>query len=188
MKNSVHKAPFPRSLPAIKAAAACSANPASARRPTAAAAVPGTGASSSSPPPAQPSPPAVRRCASAKQSSPSSSPTPTPSYPPPPPPSAPLAGSAGGPRAGARPRFPSGASAGQRRAGLSESRRIARQRLAIRDSVKMSDSAIRRFGDSVIPRISGCQPDRAGPGWAQRQSYAAQETQATHLHYRKQTS
>ena len=72
--------------------------------------------------------------------------------------------------------------------GLSESRRIARQRLAIRDSVKMSASAIRRFGDSVIPRIRGCQSDRAGPGRAQRQSYAAQATQATHLHYPKQTS
>ena len=72
--------------------------------------------------------------------------------------------------------------------GLSESRRIARQRLAIRDSVKISASAIRRFGDSVIPRIKGCQPDRAGPGRAQRQSYAAQATQATHLHYPKQTS
>ena len=41
-----------------------------------------------------------------------------------------------------------------RRPGLSESRRIARQPLAIRDSVKMSalrglgDSAIRRFGNS----------------------------------------
>ena len=46
--------------------------------------------------------------------------------------------------------------------GLSESRRIERQRLAIRDSVKMSSLAIRRFGDSVIPRISGCQPDRVG--------------------------
>ena len=49
--------------------------------------------------------------------------------------------------------------------GLVESRRIARQRLAIRDSVKMSASAasaIRRYGDSVIPRIRGCQPDRAG--------------------------
>ena len=62
---------------------------------------------------------------------------------------------------------------------MSESRRIARQRLAIRDSVKMSASTIRRFGDSVIPRISGCQPDRAGPGRAQRRSYAAQATQAT---------
>ena len=67
------------------------------------------------------------------------------------------------------------------RPGLSESRRIARQRLAIRDSVKMSASAIRRFGDSVIPRIRGCQPDRAGPGRAQRRSYAAQATKATHL-------
>ena len=57
-------------------------------------------------------------------------------------------------------------------AGLSESRRIARQRLAIRDSVKISASAIRRFGDSVIPRIRGCQSDLAGPGRAQRQSYA----------------
>ena len=65
--------------------------------------------------------------------------------------------------------------------GLSESRRIARQSLAIRDSVKMSASAIRWFGDSVIPRIRGCQPDRAEPGWAQRRSYAAQATQATHL-------
>ena len=64
---------------------------------------------------------------------------------------------------------------------MSESRRIARQRLAIRDSVKMSASAIRRFGDSVIPRIRGCQPDRARPGRAQRRSYAAQATQATHL-------
>ena len=72
--------------------------------------------------------------------------------------------------------------------GLSESRRIARQRLAIRDSVKMSASAIRRFGDSVIPRIRGCQLDLAGPGQAQRWSYAAQATQATHLHYTKQTS
>ena len=72
--------------------------------------------------------------------------------------------------------------------GLSESRQIARQRLAIRDSVKISALAIRRFGDSVIPRIKGCQPDRAGPGRAQRQSYAAQATQATHLHYPKQTS
>ena len=51
-----------------------------------------------------------------------------------------------------------------RASGLSESRRIARQHLAIRDSVEMSASAIRRFGDSVIPRIRGCQPDRAGPG------------------------
>ena len=46
---------------------------------------------------------------------------------------------------------------------------------------RLSDSAIRRFGDSVIPRIRGCQPDRAGPGRAQRRSYAAQATQATHL-------
>ena len=54
--------------------------------------------------------------------------------------------------------------------GLVESRRIARQRPTICDSVKMSASLIRRFGDSVIPRISGCQPDRAGPDQAQRQS------------------
>ena len=39
-----------------------------------------------------------------------------------------------------------------------------------------------RLGDSVIPRIRGCQPDRAGPGRAQRRSYTAQATQATHLH------
>ena len=32
---------------------------------------------------------------------------------------------------------------------------------------RLGDSAIRRF------RISGCQPDRKGPGWAQRRSYAA---------------
>ena len=46
------------------------------------------------------------------------------------------------------------------------------ERLAIRDSVKMSALAIQRFCDWVIPRISGCQPDRAGPGWAQHQSYS----------------
>ena len=59
--------------------------------------------------------------------------------------------------------------------------RIARQRLAIRDSVKMSASAIWQFGDSVIPRIKGCQPDLAWPGRAQRRSYAARATKATHL-------
>ena len=58
--------------------------------------------------------------------------------------------------------------------GLVESRRIALRRLAIRDSVKMRASAIWRFGDSVTPRIRGR---------AQRRSYAAQSTQATHLHY-----
>ena len=60
-------------------------------------------------------------------------------------------------------------------AGLVESRRIAQQRLAIRDSVKMSSSAIRWYGNWVIPRIRGR---------AQRRSYSAQAT----LHYPKQTS
>ena len=69
------------------------------------------------------------------------------------------------------------------RSGLSESSRITWQRLTICDSVKMTSSAIRWFCDSVIPRTSGCQPDLTWPGRAQLQSYAAQVTQATHLHY-----
>ena len=59
-----------------------------------------------------------------------------------------------------------------------ESRRIARQCLAIRDSVneRVGD---RRFRYSVIPRIRG---------QAQCWNYALQATQVTHLHYPKQTS
>ena len=40
----------------------------------------------------------------------------------------------------------------------------------------MRTSAIWQFGNSVIPGIRGCQPDWAGPGRAQRRSYAAQAT------------
>ena len=39
---------------------------------------------------------------------------------------------------------------------MSESRQIVLQRLAICDSVRKSASVIRRFGDSLIPRIRGC--------------------------------
>ena len=39
-------------------------------------------------------------------------------------------------------------------AGLSNSRRIARQRLAIRDSVRKSASAIGRFGISQVQKVS----------------------------------
>ena len=56
---------------------------------------------------------------------------------------------------------------------------LLKSRLAIRDLVKMSASAIRRLGDSAIPRIRGCQPDRAWPGQAQRRSYATQATKVT---------
>ena len=46
--------------------------------------------------------------------------------------------------------------------------------------VILSKWAPQQFSDLVISRIRECQPDRAGPGQAQRRSYAAQ---ATHLYY-----
>ena len=54
--------------------------------------------------------------------------------------------------------------------GCSNRAQIALQRLVIRDSrfgqnERLGDSAIQRFGDSIIPRVRGCQPDRAWPGW-----------------------